>query len=331
MIDISTSYLGLKLKNPLIAGSCGLTDSLDNLKRLEESNIAAVVLKSLFEEEIIKEMESNLSRMSSTSFIYPETLEYYEHEYPDESTSDYLDLISKAKENIGIPVIASINCISTGPWTYFPKRIEEAGADALELNIFILPSDLKRSSADNEEVYFKIIEEIKKQINIPISIKISYYFSNLAQMIRNLSETGIAGVVLFNKFYNPDFDLDDLIVTSTNVLSHPEDISLSLRWVAIMSNRISCDIAASTGVHDGDGLIKQILAGANAVQIASTLYKNGMGQVNIMLERLKKWMEKKQYADLDTFRGLMSQAKSDDPAPFERVQFMKYFRGYKPA
>jgi dihydroorotate dehydrogenase (fumarate) len=231
---------------------------------------------------------------------------------------------------VSIPVIASINCVTAEQWTYFPKRIEQAGADALELNIFILPTDLSRTGEQNENLYFDIIREVKKQISIPVAVKISYYFSNLASMIKKISETGIDGMVLFNKFYNPDFDLDDFVVTSTNVLSSPTDISNSLRWMAIMSQRVDCDLAASTGIHDGDGVIKQILAGANTVQIVSTVYKNGPEQIKKILAQMNNWMDLKRFSSLNDFRGKMSQSKSKDPAAYERVQFMKYFRGYKP-
>ncbi len=330
MIDLSTTYMGLQLKNPLVAGSSGLTDSLDNIIQLEKSGIAAVVLKSLFEEEIIKDLNARMSRMTGEGFLYPETLEYYEHhDTKKELSEEYLDLISDTKKNVSIPVIASINCMTAKNWTYFPRQIEQAGADGLELNIFILPTDLERSGTENENIYFDIIDEIKKQVKMPVSVKISYYFSNLASMIQRLSVTGIQGIVLFNRFYSPDFDIENMEITSSSVLSSPSDITISLRWIAIMSERVKCDLAASTGVHDGNGLIKQILAGANAVQVASTLYKNGFSRVENMLSELKSWMSNQKYKKIDDFRGYMSQSSVKNPAAYERVQFMKYFRGYQ--
>ena len=330
MADLTTTFAGLQLKNPIIIGSSGLTDSLDGIIELENKGAAAVVLKSLFEEEILREMKAQLKSMSSETFLYPETLEFYENtDLTEESTQQYLKLIEKAKYSVNIPVIASINCITSQQWTYFPKQIETAGADALELNIFILPSDLNRSGDENEKVYFEIIREVQKQVKIPIIVKLSYYFSNLATHLQEISETGIKGMVLFNRFYNPDFDLDTLEITSGSVLSNPSDIHLSLRWIAIMAERVSCDLAASTGVHDGEGLIKQLLAGANAVEIASVIYRKGSQHIGEMLDELEEWMDKKGFKSIRDFQGKLSQAKSSNPAAFERVQFMKYFRGYQ--
>ncbi len=188
-----------------------------------------------------------------------------------------------------------------------------------------MPTDLERSSGETEQIYFDIIRNVKKEVNIPVSLKISYYFSNLTKIVKQLSETEIDGLVLFNRFYSPDFDLDNRRVISTNVLSSPEDLSISLRWIAIMANRVSCDLAASTGVHDGSALIKQLLAGATAVQAVSTLYKNGTGSISKMLSDLETWMKRNNHQRISDFRGQMSQANSHNPAIFERVQFMKYF------
>ena len=224
-----------------------------------------------------------------------------------------------------IPVIASVNCTSAHEWTFFAKKIQDAGADAIELNAFILPSDLNRTAEQNEKIYFDLIDAVKKEVSIPVSLKISYYFSNLAAMIKKLSETGIDGVVLFNRFYSPDFDVDTQKVVSTHVLSSENDLPISLRWVAIMANRVKCDIAASTGVHNGQALIKQLLAGADAVQVVSALYKHGTSHIKVMLKELEDWMDKNNYQNIAAFKGNMSQKNSHDPAAFERVQFMKYF------
>ena len=329
MTNLTTKYMGLTLRNPLIAGSSGMTDNKENILKFEKHGIGAVVLKSLFEEEIIVEKQSNLGRMGSGGFLYPEMVEFYEYEEgPRESTMEYLDLIRELKKSSGIPVIASINCITAKQWTYFPKELESAGADAIELNLFILPSDMNRSADENEKIYFQIIDEVIKQVKIPVAVKISYYFSNLATIIKRLSETNISGIVLFNRFYSPDFDIDTFDITSGNVLSSPGDLAISLRWIAIMAERVSCDLAASTGVHDGSAFIKQLLAGAKAVQITSALYKYGPEHITKMLEDLKIWMEKHKFSSIDQFRGKMSQSKSSNPASYERVQFMRYFRGY---
>jgi len=330
MIDLSTKYGSLKLKCPVVAGSSGLTDNLDSLMAFEASGAGAVVLKSLFEEEIIREMQADYKSMSSSGFIYPETLEFYDYfDGPKETTVAYLELIRNAKLKLTIPVIASINCISAKNWTYFPKQIMQAGADAIELNIFILPADLKKTGLENEKTYFDIISEVKKQVNIPIFIKLSYYSSNLSLFLEQLSKTGIDGMVLFNRFYNPDIDINVLEITSGAVLSSPSDILQSLRWIAIMAERCKCDLIASTGVHDAEGLIKQLLAGAAAVQMTSSFYKNGIPYLERILKELTEWMIEKGYNSISDFKGMLSQDKVSNPAAYSRVQFMKYFRGFK--
>jgi dihydroorotate dehydrogenase (fumarate) len=328
MADLSTNFAGLKLKNPLIVGSSGLTDTVEKIKDIEKQGAGAVVVKSLFEEEILHEMEEAQHQMSGRQVVYPETFDYMD-EFPEEdSVRKYLRLIKEAKEAVNIPVIASINCMSSQKWTYFSKEIEKAGADAIELNAFILPSDFDRTSEQNEKIYFEIIEEVKKHTKLPIIMKISYYFSNLGPMIVKLSETGIKGMTLFNRFYSPDFDIDNFDVLSSHVLSTPDDIQISLRWVGIVSGRAKCDIAASTGVHDGEGMIKQILAGANAVQLASTLYKNGNGEIGKILGKLESWMDEHEFEGIEDFRGKLSHEKIKNPAGYERVQFMKHFRHF---
>jgi len=233
------------------------------------------------------------------------------------------------KKDIKIPVIASINCQTAEQWTWFPKEVESAGADALELNLFILPTDLNRDAAAVEKVYFDIIRTVRSVINIPLAIKISFYHSNLAQFIVRLSESGVNGIVLFNRFYSPDFDIDEMTATSGFILSNPGDLALSLRWIAIMSDKVGCDLAASTGVHDGTALIKQLLAGANAVQVTSALYKNGVEYIGQLHNDLRDWMTRHQFSSISSFRGKMNQSSIENPAAYERVQFMKYFRGYK--
>lgn len=328
MADLTTKFLGLTLRNPLIVGSSGLTDSVEKVKAAEQAGAGAVVLKSLFEEEIIAEMEEAMHRMTSRQFIYPETFDYMDEEPEEDSVRKYLRLISESKSAVHIPVIASVNCVTSQKWTYFAKEIQDAGADALELNLFILPTDFERTAAENEKLYFDIVEEVKKVVNIPILLKVSYYASNLGQMLQKLSKTGIAGLTLFNRFYSPDFNLETYQVVSTNVLSQPSDLSISLRWIAVMADRVECDLAASTGVHDGEAMIKQILAGANAVQVVSTFYRHGVEHIRAMLDEMTRWMDHEGYEKLDDFRGKMCQSKSSNPAAFERVQFLKNFRHF---
>ena len=326
MADLKTKYLGLTLRNPVIVGSSSLTDNVETLAELESYGAGAVVLKSLFEEEVTYEMEINLRQMNSPSHAtYPEIVDLYDLDTVEDTLSKYLALIHDAKKKLKIPVIASVNCVSGKEWTSFAARIEEAGADALELNAFILPSNFNNSSQMNEDVYFEIINNVKNVVNIPIALKISYYFSNLGSMIQRLSQSGVSGMVLFNRFFSPDFDIDNFRVIPANIYSTPSDLTISLRWIALMSARVQCDLAASTGVHNGTAVIKQLLAGANAVQVVSTLYKNGNEYLRTILEDVEHWMNKKHYESIDDFRGKMSQAKSLNAAAYERSQFMKHF------
>ena len=325
MIDLSTDYLGLKLKNPVIVGSSGLTDSVEKITKLEKAGAGAVVLKSIFEEEISFEYEDFMKEASEEPGIHLEQFDYYDFHLRDRKLSQYIDLIQGAKKRVSIPVIASINCVYSHEWTSFAKKIQDAGADAIELNMFFLPSDFKRESREQDKVYFKIVDKILKSVTIPVSLKISYYFSNLGHMIQRLSQTGIKGLILFNRFFSPDIDIDKLKVKPSFVFSSPSDLSQSLRWIAIMAQRVNCDLAASTGVHDGASVIKQILAGAQAVQMVSALYKNKPGYLEEVTATLTRWMESHGYNSIQDFRGKLSQAETDDPAVYERVQFMKYF------
>ena len=327
MADISTSYMGLELKNPIIVGSSGLTNSLENIKEIAEKGAGAVVLKSLFEEQILHEADKTYSQ-DEVANAYPEAQDYITNYTRDSEVDTYLQLIKDAKSEVDIPVIASINCISSSEWISFAKKIEDAGADGLELNVFILPSNPQRGAAENEAVYFEIAEKITKLISIPVAMKISYYFSSLAKMALKLSWTGISGMVLFNRFFSPDIDIDSFEVKPTNVFSTPDEIALPLRWTAMLSNRLHCDIAASTGVHDAEGAIKLLLAGARAIQLSSVLYKNGFGEIPKMLKELEQWMDKHNFKDLEQVVGKMSIKKAKNPAAFERVQFMKYFSNH---
>lgn len=326
MADLTTTYLGLKLKNPIIAASSGLTEHLKSIKELEKNGAAAVVLKSIFEEEITHEYEALMQEADNMGHN-AEHMDYFDYQIREKNITHYIQLIKEAKAEVNIPIIASINCFSNHEWEYFAMNCEKAGADALELNIFILPSDIHLESDAVEKKYFSIINKIKTKINIPIAIKISPYFSNLGAMIKKLDNSGIQGLVLFNRFFSPDFDINKLELSSSFVFSNPDDIALSLRWMSIMSKRVECDLVASTGIHDGEGVIKQLLAGAKAVQLASVLYKSGTTVIEDMLKTLEDWMDHKGFKNLNECRGLLSQSSSTNPALYERVQFMKYFSG----
>jgi dihydroorotate dehydrogenase (fumarate) len=326
MADLTTSYMGLTLRNPIIAGSSGLTDSVENIRKIYEHGAGAVVLKSLFEEQIHNAIHKTYSQ-SEDNYSYPEALDYISHYTRTNDLENYLKLIRESKSLVDIPIIASINCVSASEWVTFAKSIQDAGADALELNIFILPSDPRRKSDQHEQIYFEILQSVMKQVKIPVAAKISYYFSGLSNIALQLSWTGIKGLVLFNRFYSPDIDIDKFEVTSGNVFSTPGENALTLRWVAMLSDRIQCDIAASTGIHDGKSAIKQMLAGAKAVQVASVLYQKGFEQIGVMSAEINTWMEKHQFATTKDFIGKMSFKEVENPASYERVQFMKHFAG----
>lgn len=326
MTELTTTYMGLTLKNPLIAASSGLTNSLSDIKELEANGASAVVLKSLFEEEIIMETQDNLNKMRASGFIYPETIEYFDFEEMEDPVANFLKLITDAKSAVKIPIIASINCVTADKWPDFAKRIEDAGADAIELNIFSLPTDLNRTAEENEKLFFEIIEKVTRLVTIPVAVKISPYNASLASFIKRISSTPIKSIVMFNRFYSPDFDIYNYEFTTSNVFSSPSELALTLRWVAIMAERVSCNLAASTGIHDGLALIKVLLAGADVGQVASTLYRNGFEQLQIILKQVEEWMQEKGFKSIDEFRGKMSQARTYNPAAFERVQFMRFFR-----
>ncbi len=328
MADLTTEYLGMTLRNPIIVGSSGLTNSVKSVKELEANGAGAVVLKSIFEEEIAFEYE-DIVKEAAAEGVNLDQFDYYDFQIKGDNLDKYTALIKDCKKGVSIPVIASINCVYSHEWTSFAKQLENAGADALELNMFFLPSEFERTVEEKEAAYFQVIDKIQKAVSIPIALKISYYFTNLGQMIQKMSNTGISGLVLFNRFFSPDFDIDKFEVVSSNVFSNPSDLPLSLRWIAIMAEKVDCDLAASTGVHDGTAVIKQILAGANAVQVVSALYRNKLGYLQEMLKTLEDWMDSKGFSSLSEFRGKMSQEKSSNPAAYERVQFMKYFGGKK--
>ncbi len=324
VVDITTKFAGLELKSPIIVGSCGLTGTTKHFKEFEENGAGAIVLKSIFEEEIVFEYGKVMKEAQKYGYD-DENIDYFDLKIKQDNINKYTELIKEAKKAVSIPVIASINCVSTYEWTYFTKKIEEAGADALELNIFMLPSDTSKSSKEIEKTYFKIISEVRKAVKIPLIIKMSSFFTNLGDMIKEVSKTGINGLVLFNRYYNPDIDIKTKKITASNVFSHASDMSLPLRWVAISSGKVDCSLAASTGIHDGEALIKMILAGTDAVEVVSTLYKNGAKQIKTMNETLVNYLKENNLESVKQIKGLANQLNTQNPALFERVQFMKYF------
>lgn len=337
-MDLSTTYMGIPLQNPIIVGSSGLTGSAKKVKTLESCGAGAVVLKSIFQEEIMYEYAEFMktAKVQHGAPMYFDhdgrrsPIEYYDYVIREKNLQKYIRLIEECKKTVSIPVMASINCFfHSADWFSFATHLEDAGADALELNMFFPPSDFKHSRETKEALYFEIVEKVTQAVSIPVALKISPYFTDLGPMIQRLSNTDIKGMVLFNRFFSPDFDIQTLEVKPSFVFSTPSDLAISLRWIAVMAEKVACDLAASTGVHDGTAVIKQLLAGADAVQVVSSLYNNGMEYLKEMLGDLEQWMSRKKFNRLSSFKGKMSQDSSSDPAIYERAQFMRYFGGKK--
>jgi dihydroorotate dehydrogenase (fumarate) len=341
MTDLSTLYMGLKLKSPLIAASSGLTNDINRLLQMQEKGIGAVVIKSIFEEQILHETDRMIEKnegekmqtfsgafnniVSKRSYDYEEAYDYIANFAKEQTLNDYLSMIREAKKSLNVPVISSINCVSGYNWHYFARRIEEAGADAIELNIYLLPTRPGMEGAEYEKLYFDIIDKVKKQVSIPIALKLGFYFSGLSKMAIDLSNTGIKALVLFNRPYTPDIDIENFEISAGNIYSSPTDYAHTMRWLAILSGRLGCDLAAATGVHDHHSAIKQILAGADAIQIASVLYDKGTDAIADILEGMKGWMERKHFTTISDFKGKMSQINVKNPAAYERVQFMRLY------
>jgi dihydroorotate dehydrogenase (fumarate) len=341
MANLSVNYMGLTLKNPIIVGSSGLTNSVEDIQKIAAAGAGAVVLKSIFEEQIRFETEVMMNDkenekmkpllqgyeeiMSKRPYDFAEAIEYISNFAKEHTLSNYLNFIKEVKKAVNIPVIASINCNSAYDWHYFARRIEEAGVDALELNIYVLPSDVNKSSEEIENTYFNIITAVKKQVKIPVAVKVGYYFSALQSTLVKLSKTGINGMVIFNRPYSPDIDINNFSITTSNILSASNDYSQTLRWVALLAGEVKCDISAASGIHYPETVIKMLLAGANAVEITSVLYKNGLTTIEKMLSELESWMGHHKFEKIEDFRGKMSQANTADKAAYERVQFMKLY------
>lgn len=321
MEKLSVRYLGLDLLSPLILSSSRLTSSIDHLKEAEESGAGAVVLKSLFEEQINHHIGT-----ISTLPGYPEADDYIANYMRSNSVDEYLALVRKAKESLSIPVIPSINCYSSGGWTEFAKNIEEAGADALEINVFYLPVDRKKSAADSEKVYFDLIEKLKEKIRIPIVVKLGFRFSNILYIIDQLYMRGVEGVVLFNRFYEPDIDLKKIEIIPASIFSTEDEKRYVLRWIGMASAQdIKVDLSASTGVHSGNDALKYLLAGANSVQVCSVLYKKGINYLKSMNKQIEEWMDVNKFKTISEFRGILNYSNYEKPVVYERTQFMKYF------
>ncbi len=323
MANLKTNYLGLELKNPIIVGSSELSNTVEHILKLEKAGAGAIVIKSLFEEQIMMDIDAERTNNIYNSYDHIEN--YVGYYLKKHSIDSYLKLITDAKKATTIPIIGSINCVSADEWIDYAKKIEDAGADALEVNLFIMPANVEMTGAEIEKIYTDIAEKLPSVVNIPIALKISSYFSGLANFLVRLSKTNIKGMVLFNKFYSPAIDIDKEELISHSIYSKASDNGLTLRWIGILSGKVECDLAASTGIHTAKDVISNLLVGANAVQMVSTIFLHGESQITKTLAGLNEWMDDKSYKTIDDFRGKLSQTSQKNPMMFERAQFMKYF------
>lgn len=331
-MDLTTTYMGMTLKSPLVASASPLSEEIGNLKRMEDAGASAVVLYSLFEEQLVREEFELAHHLQHGTESFAEALTYFPEPVQFKLGPDgYLEHIRKAKEAVSIPVIASLNGSSLGGWTKFAHRMQEAGADALELNVYYIPTDPKLSSHDVEQTYLDILKAVKAAVSIPVAIKLGPYFSSFAHMARQLDEAGADALVLFNRFYQPDIDLEELIVKPNVILSTPQALRLPLRWIAILYGRVKASLAATSGIHQGTDVIKMMMAGANVTMLASALLKNGIDHLRVIEREMLEWMEENEYESVRQMQGSMSQIKVDDPSAFERAQYMRALTTYRPA
>ncbi len=330
-MSLSTNYLGLVLKNPIVASSSPLSHTVDSIQRLEDAGASAVVMYSLFEEQITFDslyvdyyLRNNTNSFAESLSYFPEMESY--NVWPDE----YLNLIRRAKESVDIPIIGSLNGVSIGGWTNYAGLIEDAGADALELNIYYVPTSLEMTGREIEDIYIDMLRQVKQAVTIPVAIKLSPFFSSVANMTKRLVEHGANGLVFFNRFYQPDFDLEKLEVAPRLVLSNSHELRLPLRWVAILYGRILADLAITTGVHTSEDVLKGLMAGAKVTMMASELLQNGVRRIKEVLRELEIWMDENEYASVAQMIGSMSQKNCAEPAAFERANYMKVLDSYRP-
>jgi len=330
MTDLSTTYLGLKLKNPIVASASPLSKKLDRAKKLDDAGIGAIVMYSLFEEQIIQEsleLDHYLSRGTDT---FPEALSYL----PDGgmygvSPEKYLNQVAGLKKAVSVPVIGSLNGVSKGGWTKYAQKIQEAGADALELNLYFISTDLDMTSSDVEDMQVELVANVKSAITIPLAVKISPFVTSIPNFVKRLVDAGADGLVLFNRFYQPDFDLDELEIVHSLDLSTPAEMRLPLRWISILSGKIDTDFALTSGVHSHTDVVKAMMAGAKVAMMASGLLHNGEQFVGSMLSELEAWMKDREYKSIQQMQGSMSQKSVKEPAAFERANYMKVLGSFR--
>jgi dihydroorotate dehydrogenase (fumarate) len=328
MVDLGTTYMGLKLRTPLVASASPLSHELDGIRHLEDAGASAVVLYSLFEEQLQQESLELEHHLSAGTESFAESLTYFPQ--PSEfrtGAEGYLTHIRRAKDAVDIPIVASLNGATLGGWTRYARQIEQAGADAIECNIHFIPTNIYVASSEVEKIYIDILREVKISVHIPVAVKLSPFFSNMANMAKRLDEAGADGLVLFNRFYLPDIDLDELELRPNVLLSTPQASRLPLTWIGILYGRIKASLAATSGVHRAEDVIKLLMVGANVTMLCSALLRNGINHLRHVERGLREWMEDYEYDSVHQMQGCMSQVRCPDPSAFERAQYMRAVKG----
>ncbi|MGB8643669.1 MAG: dihydroorotate dehydrogenase-like protein [Anaerolineae bacterium] len=331
MIDLSTTYLGLPLKNPIVASASPLTRKLDNFKRLEDAGAAAIVMHSLFEEEIALASHQLDYFLNYAEESFPEALNYFPAMEYNIGPDDYIELLHRARQTVSIPVIGSLNGISAGGWLDYAQKIEQAGADALELNIYYVASNPDQTSDEIEEMYLDLVREVKSSIHIPVAVKLGSQFTSFANFAKKLDGAGVNGIVLFNRFYQPDIDLENLEVVSNLDFSTSYELRLRLRWIAILYGCIQADMAVTGGVHTGRDVLKAMMAGANIAMTTSSVLEKGISHLSTLLKQVNEWMYEHEYESIQQMRGSMSQKSVPMPTVFERANYMKVLASFRPS
>lgn len=330
-MDLTTTYMGLTLKHPVVPSASPLSQGLDQIRRLEDAGASVIVMYSLFEEQITAESHLLDHYLSYGAESFAEALSYYpEMETYNVGPQEYLDLIQRAKAAVDIPIIGSLNGVSSGGWIEYARHIEEAGADGLELNIYYIPTDPNMTGQEVEQMYVDVVRDVRQSVSIPVAVKVGPYFSAFANMAKRFHEAGADALVVFNRFYQPDFDLEHLEVVPNLVLSSSHELRLPLRWVAILYGRVPIDFAITSGVHTHEDVLKGLMAGARVMMMASELLRNGVERIGQVVEELRRWMEEHEYESVRQMQGSMSQQNVAEPAAFERANYMKVLQSWRP-
>jgi len=328
-MDLTTTYMGLRLRTPLVVAASPLSDELDNIKRMEDAGASAVVLRSLFEEQLLFDNLEMFQGLEQGTHSSPEALSYFpEPVHCHFGPHEYLEHIARAKEAVRIPIIASLNGSSPGGWTNYSRQMQQAGADGIELNIYTIPTDLDLPGSEVEQTFLDVLEAVKREVKIPVAMKLSPFFSNFANMAKRLDDLGADALVLFNRFYQPDIDLEALEVRPNILLSTPMAMRLPLRWIAILYSRLRANLAATSGIHRASDALKMLLVGADVTMLCSVIMRHGIEQITSIEKEMLDWMDTHEYASILQLRGSMSQMNCPDPAAFERAQYMRALSNY---